>query len=78
MKAFIQTLSESIVNTLKSTKGTQSDQQSLIASLIEEQLKKVGFIGREEFDAQTKILERTRNKLTELESTVRELENSKS
>lgn len=45
--------------------------------LLESALARMNLVTREEFDAQTRVLRRTREKLTELERQVTELEQGK-
>jgi BMFP domain-containing protein YqiC len=45
-----------------------------IRTLLEGTLAKLDLVTREEFDAQTKVLARTREKLEQLEKTISELE----
>lgn len=54
----------------KSTEGQSSELQALVASI----LRKMQVVSRDEFDAQTAVLLRTRNKLEQLEKQVALLE----
>jgi len=55
-------------------KEMQSDVKKNIRTLLESTLAKLDLVTREEFDAQTKVLARTREKLEQLEKTISELE----
>ena len=55
-------------------KEMQSDVKKNIRTLLESTLAKLDLVTREEFDAQTKVLARTREKLEQLEKTITELE----
>lgn len=55
-------------------KEMQGDVKKNIRTLLEGSLAKLDLVTREEFDAQTKVLARTREKLEQLEKTVTELE----
>ena len=55
-------------------KEMQGDVKKNIRTLLEGSLAKLDLVTREEFDAQTKVLARTREKLEQLEKTVSELE----
>ena len=55
-------------------KEMQGDLKKNIRTLLEGTLAKLDLVTREEFDAQTKVLARTREKLEQLEKTVSELE----
>lgn len=48
--------------------------EAKIKQIIQAQLSKLDFVSREEFDVQTKVLQRTREKLADLEARVAELE----
>ncbi len=52
--------------------GTDVDQK--IRQVIQGQLNKLDVVSREEFDVQTQVLLRTRQKLTEMEAKLAELE----
>ena len=53
----------------------QDDLESNIHALLQNALSKMNLVTREEFDVQTALLERTREKLEKLEKLLRELEN---
>ena len=55
-------------------KEMQGDVKKNIRTLLESTLAKLDLVTREEFDAQTKVLARTREKLEQLEKTITELE----
>jgi BMFP domain-containing protein YqiC len=55
-------------------KEMQSDVKKNIRTLLEGTLAKLDLVTREEFDTQSKVLARTREKLEQLEKTVSELE----
>ena len=55
-------------------KEMQGDLKKNIRTLLEGTLAKLDLVTREEFDAQTKVLARTREKLEQLEKTISELE----
>ncbi len=52
--------------------GTDVDQK--VRQVIQGQLNKLDVVSREEFDIQTQVLLRTRQKLTEMEAKLAELE----
>lgn len=58
--------------------ATQKDIESNLKSGLESGLRKMNLVTREEFDVQTAVLRRTREKLEQLEQRVSELEASKS
>jgi len=58
-------------------KELQGDVTKNIRTLLEGTLAKLDLVTREEFDAQSKVLARTRKKLEQLEKTVAELEQKK-
>ena len=58
-------------------KGMQEDVQKNIHSLLQGALAKLDLVTREEFDAQSQVLARTREKLEQLEQLVTELEAKK-
>jgi BMFP domain-containing protein YqiC len=75
MISLIKTLSQNLYASIEASGMVDVAQKDLLKSLIEEQLKKVGFVSREEFDIQTKVLERSNQKIVELESKLQQLEN---
>ena len=64
-------LSDSVPQQFKTAKDEFSKQ---FKEVLQSQLAKLDLITREEFDAQTKVLQRTREKLELLEKKVSELE----
>ena len=55
----------------------QQDLESNIKALLQSSLSKMNLVGREEFDVQSALLARTREKLDQLEKQLAELEDSK-
>ncbi|ENM3889512.1 accessory factor UbiK family protein [Vibrio cholerae] len=55
-------------------KDLSSDVEQKVRQVIQGQLNKLDVVSREEFDVQTQVLLRTRQKLTELEQKMAELE----
>ncbi|TQQ04276.1 ubiquinone biosynthesis accessory factor UbiK [Vibrio cholerae] len=51
-----------------------ADVEQKVRQVIQSQLNKLDVVSREEFDVQTQVLLRTRQKLTELEQKMAELE----
>ena len=58
-------------------KGMQEDVQKNIHTLLQGALSRLDLVTREEFDAQSQVLARTREKLEQLEQLVIELEEKK-
>lgn len=56
-------------------KALGNDMESKVKQVIQAQLGKLDVVTREEFDVQTQVLLRTRQKLQELERKLTELEN---
>ena len=54
-------------------KNMQSDIESNVRSLLQSTLTKMNLVTREEFDVQSAVLQRTREKLEELEKVVSQL-----
>ena len=52
----------------------KSDFDARLKSLLQQQLTQYNLVSREEFDIQTKVLQRTRDKLEALEARIEELE----
>ncbi len=52
--------------------------EAKVKQVLQSQLSKLDFVSREEFDVQTKVLQRTREKLQALEERVAALENKNS
>ncbi|SHG03550.1 accessory factor UbiK family protein [Vibrio gazogenes] len=55
-------------------KDLGADVEQKVRQVIQGQLNKLDVVSREEFDVQTQVLLRTREKLTQLEAKVTELE----
>ena len=55
-------------------KGAQQDLEKNIHTVLQAALSKLDLVTREEFDVQTRVLARTREKLEQLEKTVAALE----
>ena len=64
-------INETIPAGMKEMKG---DVEKNIRTLLEGTLAKLDLVTREEFDAQSRVLARTRSKLEQLEQTLSELE----
>ncbi len=58
----------------QAVKELGSDVEHKVRQVIQGQLTKLDVVSREEFDVQTQVLLRTRQKLTELEKKLAELE----
>ena len=72
---FIDDLARQISETIPAgVKGMQEDVQKNIHTLLQSTLSKLDLVTREEFDAQSQVLARTREKLEQLEKLVSELE----
>jgi len=69
---FLDDLSRKIRETINSTPA--SDLNKNIHALLQSAFTKLELVSREEFDIQVEVLQRTRNKLEQLESRVAELE----
>ena len=52
----------------------KSDFDARLKTLLQQQLSELEFVSREEFDIQTRVLQRTRAKLEALEAKINELE----
>jgi len=59
-------------------KGMQEDVQKNIHTLLQGALSRLDLVTREEFDAQSQVLARTREKLEQLEKIISALEEKKS
>ena len=71
---FIEGISQqfsSIVNNLR--KGTEMPGQEQLKSLLQNALSKLDLVTREEFDAQSAVLQRTRQKVDALEEKLEHL-----
>jgi len=76
---FIDELARQISDSIPAgVKGVQQDLQKNIHTLLQGTLAKLDLVTREEFDTQTQVLLRTREKLEQLEKTIAELEEKKS
>ena len=75
---FIDDLARQISESIPAgVKGMQADVQKNIHTLLQGSLAKLDLVTREEFDAQSQVLARTREKLQQLEQLVLELEEKK-
>ena len=75
---FIDELARQISDSIPaSVKGVQQDLEKNIHTLLQGTLAKLDLVTREEFDTQTQVLLRTREKLEQLEKTIAELEDKK-
>ena len=75
---FIDELARQISDSIPAgVKGVQQDLQKNIHTLLQGSLAKLDLVTREEFDTQTQVLRRTREKLEQLEKTIAELEEKK-
>jgi len=75
---FIDELARQISDSIPAgVKGVQQDLQKNIHTLLQGALAKLDLVTREEFDTQTQVLLRTREKLEQLEKTIAELEEKK-
>ena len=76
---FIDDLARQISDSVPSgVKGLQQDLEKNIHTLLQGALAKLDLVTREEFDTQSQVLLRTREKLEQLEKLVSELEAKKS
>ena len=57
-------------------RSMQADLESNFRAVLRERLSKLDLVSRDEFDAQTRVLERTREKLEALEARLTALEGS--
>jgi BMFP domain-containing protein YqiC len=72
---FLKDLTERLANALPEHLQTvKQDWEKNAQSILNAAFNKLQIVTREEFDAQTKVLARTRQKITALESQVAELE----
>lgn len=75
---FIDDLARQISESIPAgVKGMQEDVQKNIHTLLQGALSKLDLVTREEFDAQSQVLARTREKLEQLERVIDEMEEKK-
>ena len=75
---FIDDLARQISESIPSgIKGMQQDLEKNIHTLLQGAFARLDLVTREEFDTQTRVLARTREKLEQLEKIVAELESEK-
>ena len=55
-------------------KGVQDDIENNVKSLLQSTLTKMNLVTREEFDVQTAVLQRTREKLEQLEKQIEQMQ----
>jgi len=74
---FLKNLAEQLSNSLPNHLGTlKSDFEKNCQRVLHHAFDKLDLVTREEFDLQTKVLQRTRKKLDEMETYIKELEAS--
>lgn len=74
-KDFLNDLSAKLTHALPSSlKHIKEDVEKNFHAVLQKAFAKLELVTREEFDAQTKVLARTRSKLESLEKEVKELE----
>lgn len=71
LEAIARQISESLPPTVR---NLAQDAESKIKQILQAQLAKLELVSREEFDVQTQVLMRTREKLEQLEQKLAELE----
>lgn len=72
---FLKNLAEQLAANLPSHFGTLKDDfEKNCQRVLQHAFQKLDLVTREEFDLQTKVLQRTRKKLDEMEALVKELE----
>jgi len=72
---FLKNLAEQLSGSLPSHLGTlKADFEKNCQRVLHHAFDKLDLVTREEFDLQTKVLQRTRKKLDEMETYVKELE----
>ena len=74
MLTFIKDVASELTSRIEASGLVNSCQSDLLKDLIEAQLKKIGFVSREEFDAQTQVLEKNIVTIKELEDKIDKLE----
>ena len=76
---FIDDLARQISEAIPSgVKGMQEDVQKNIHTLLQGALSRLDLVTREEFDAQSQVLARTREKLEQMEKIIAAMEEKKS
>ncbi len=76
---FIDDLARQISDSIPAgVKGLQQDVEKNVHTLLQGALARLDLVTREEFDAQTQVLQRTREKLERLEKLVAEMEQEQS
>ncbi len=73
-QAFLQGLSEQLGQLMSKAPGSNMNLQGQIQGVLQGAFSKMDLVNREEFDAQSAVLARTRAKLEALESQLAELE----
>lgn len=74
----IEQLAKQLVDDVQRLFNNEHPDPSKLKVLLEAALRKLNLVSREEFDAQQAVLQRTRQKLGELEAKLAELEQSAS
>ena len=75
---FIDDLARQISDSIPSgIKEMQKDVEKNVHTMLQSAFARLDLVTREEFDSQTRVLARTREKLEQLEKTVAELESQK-
>ena len=75
INAFLKDVSDKICKTLpENLQGLKHDLEKNVQGVLNNAFTKLDLVAREEFEAQTKVLARTRQKVEALEAKVAELE----
>ncbi|MBN3564926.1 accessory factor UbiK family protein [Aliamphritea spongicola] len=73
-QAFLQGLSEQLGQLMNKAPGGSANLQSQIQGVLQGAFSKMDLVNREEFDAQSAVLARTREKLEALEQQLADIE----
>jgi BMFP domain-containing protein YqiC len=74
---FLKKLTEQLTDAIPAHLGTlKKDFEKNCHAILNKTFEKLDIVTREEFDTQTKVLQRSRKKLEELEAKVKQLEES--
>jgi BMFP domain-containing protein YqiC len=70
----IEEIAKKLADSVPSLGGLRQEVETGFSAVLEDMLSRLNLVGREEFDVQTAVLAKTRQKLERLEQTMAELE----
>jgi BMFP domain-containing protein YqiC len=70
----IEEIAKKLADSIPSLKGVRQEAETGFSAVLNDMFSRLNLVTREEFDVQTAVLAKTRQKLEKLEQTITELE----